>query len=674
MRMDVTVTSPFWKRYRETVANGVVPYQWAVINDERPIDVPTQSQYGSATEIDPHYSHAVRNLSIAAGIEDGEFHGMVFQDTDVYKWLEEAAYTLEYAPNNDLQALCDSVVDLIAVAQQDDGYLVTPFIIRSGRYAHRARFSQLQQSHELYSMGHAIEALVAYHHVTGNTKALRIACGMANAIRSAFGPEAGKIHAADGHPEIELALGRLYESTGDRNYLDLAQFFINVRGTDPEFYERQNEQVGDPDDDIFPTMRGEDPAYLQDNRPLREQTEVQGHAVRAVYLLTGAAMVARLTDDDALKSAVRRLWHNITARRMAITGGIGSTHINESFTYDYDLPNDTPYNETCASVGMAMLAKQMLMLDPCGEYADVLERELYNGALTGIALDGTKFFYGNMLEVDPQGTARNPDRFHASDRRQSWFGCACCPANIARLIASVDQYLYTVDEDSRTIYAHQFIANTVTFDDGVHIEQHTNMPWDGTVRFTVTVPRDAQPVRMGVRIPSWSRNSYELAVNGEDMSAARPQQGFVLIEAPVGTTHITLQLDMSVRFMRANTRVRADAGRIAVMRGPLVYCAEEADNAIPLWNYHVRVEDVNRAISVRSDELEGITTVTVPAVRRIDMAEVLQRDDEIDTQPLYDDVHTNPLMERPSTLTLIPYYAWANRERGQMQVWFDADM
>ena len=665
---NVTITSPFWNRYRESVAREVIPYQWQIINDERRIEIPVDPAGNDDGEVNDglsrEWSHAVRNLRVAAGDVDAPFNGMVFQDSDVYKWLEEAAYALAYQPDAQLQALCDEVVDLIARAQQPDGYLDTPFQIKSGGYARRRRFSQIQQSHEMYVMGHYIEAGVAYWQVTGNEQALQIACRMADCLDANFGDEDGKIPGADGHPEIELALARLYEATNESRYLRLARYFIDVRGKDPDFYDEQNKAVhaeGLPA--IFPAMETWSHEYTLTARPIRDQQTAVGHAVRVAYLLAGVMQVGRLTNDEGLLRTGERLWNNIVHKRMYITGGIGSTHVGEAFTYDYDLPNDTMYGESCASVGMCFVARQMLEHELRGEYADVLEKELFNGAIAGIALDGKHFFYVNPLEADVQATENNPDRRHVLLERAQWFGCACCPSNIARLIASVDRYLYTVREDERMIAAHQFIANDARFFDDVRVKQESDFPREGVVRFTVDVPEGADPVIFQVRIPSWSPE-YRLTVDGVDVTGEMPvHDGFVSVEV-ADRTVVELELDMSVKYMRANTAIRHDAGRLAVMRGPVVYCAESCDNRAPLWDYRIgdsAGEDI--ACAAGTGVLEGLQTVSVPALRT---------PDDASDAPLYMPADHGARQADHTRLEMIPYHAWANRGASQMQVWFTA--
>ena len=487
------------------------------MNDEIDTTVPDDP---AGNQLADNKGHAVANLKVVTGELDDEFHGMVFQDSDVYKWLEEAAYALAYHPDPELKALCDRTVNLIARAQQPDGYLDTPYQVKSGVWVDRPRFSLIQQSHQMYVMGRYIEAAVAYHQVTGNEQALEVAKKMADCLDANFGPEEGKIHGADGHPEIELALAKLYEEPGEKRYLTLSRYLIDVRG----------------------------------------QQTADGHAVRVGYLCTGVAHVGRLLGDQGLIDTAKRFWKNIVTRRMYVTGAIGSTHVGESFTYDYDLPNDTMYGETCASVAMSMFAQQMFDLEPKGEYADVLEKELFNGSIAGISLDGKQYYYVNALETTPDGLA-NPDRHHVLSHRVDWFGCACCPANIARLIASVDRYIYTERDGGKTVLSHQFIANKAEFASGLTVEQRSDFPWNGHVEYTVSLPASAtdSSVRFGLRIPGWSLGSYALTVNGKS-AVAQPEDGFVYLMVNAGDT---LELDMSVKFVRANSRVRSDAGQVA---------------------------------------------------------------------------------------------------------------
>ena len=536
------------------------------MNDEIDTTVPDDP---AGNQLADNKSHAVANLKVVAGELDDEFHGMVVQDSDVYKWLEEAAYALAYHPDPELKALCDRTVNLIARAQQPDGYLDTPYQVKSGVWADRPRFSLIQQSHEMYVMGHYIEAAVAYHQVTGNEQALEVAKKMADCLDANFGPEEGKIHGADGHPEIELALAKLYEEPGEKRYLTLSQSLIDVRGQDPQFYAKQLKALNG--DNIFPDLGFYKPTYFQAAEPVRGQQTADGHAVRVGYLCTGAH-VDRLLGDQGLIDTAKRFWKNIVTRRMYVTGAIGSTHVGESFTYDYDLPNDTMYGETCASV---------------------------------------------------------------------------------------DRYIYTERDGGKTVLSHQFIANKAEFASGLTVEQRSDFPWNGHVEYTVSLPASAtdSSVRFGLRIPGWSLDSYALTVNGKS-AVAQPEDGFVYLMVNAGDT---LELDMSVKFVRANSRVRSDAGQVAVMRGLLVYCVEQADNPGDLWNYRLAdgVDAAAAKTEFQSDLLGSVDTVSLPAVRE-------QADS--DDAALYASVDVAPATEA-AILTLVPYYSWANREVGQMRVW-----
>lgn len=536
------------------------------MNDEIDTTVPDDP---AGNQLADNKSHAVANLKVVAGELDDEFRGMVFQDSDVYKWLEEAAYALAYHPDPELKALCDRTVNLIARAQQPDGYLDTPYQVKSGVWADRPRFSLIQQSHEMYVTGHYVEAAVAYHQVTGNEQALEVAKKMADCLDANFGPEEGKIHGADGHPEIELALAKLYEEPGEKRYLTLSQSLIDVRGQDPQFYAKQLKALNG--DNIFPDLGFYKPTYFQAAEPVRGQQTADGHAVRVGYLCTGAH-VGRLLGDQGLIDTAKRFWKNIVTRRMYVTGAIGSTHVGESFTYDYDLPNDTMYGETCASV---------------------------------------------------------------------------------------DRYIYTERDGGKTVLSHQFIANKAEFASGLTVEQRSDFPWNGHVECTVSLPASAtdSSVRFGLRIPGWSLGSYALTVNGKS-AVAQPEDGFVYLMVNAGDT---LELDMSVKFVRANSRVRSDAGQVAVMRGLLVYCVEQADNPGDLWNYRLAdgVDAAAAKTEFQSDLLGGVDTVSLPAVRE-------QADS--DDAALYVSADVAPATEA-AILTLVPYYSWANREVGQMRVW-----
>lgn len=642
---QVQVTSEFWQRYRNLVVKEVLPYQWEVMNDQANINIADDPQNNGQD----NNSHAIANLKIAAGLKSGHHYGFPFQDTDVYKWLEAAAYSFSYHQDDNLKKMTDELIDLIADAQDDDGYLSTYFQID----APERKFKRLQQSHELYTMGHYIEAGVAYYQATSNQKALQIAERMADCIDKNFGLKDGQIHGYDGHPEIELALARLFEATQEQRYLDLAHYFLNQRGQNPEFFDEQIKADG-VDRDLIAGMRDFPRRYYQAAEPIKDQQTADGHAVRVVYLCTGMAMVARHTGDQELLAACKRFWNDIVKRRMYITGNIGSTTTGEAFTYDYDLPNDTMYGETCASVGMSFFAKEMLKIEAKGEYGDILEKELFNGSLSGMSLDGKHFFYVNPLEADPTASKLNPGKSHILTHRADWFGCACCPANLARLITSVDQYIYTVHDN--TILSHQFIANEASFSDGVTVTQTNNFPWQGDIKYHLE-NANHKTYQFGIRVPQWSQAEFSVAVNGQNVDATI-EDGFIYLTIDQDNVDIELTLNMATKLMRSNNRVKANFGQVAVTRGPLVYAAEEADNEAPLWDYHVNMKD-DTTYDYQEETLGGVGVITVPATR-----EQLESTDDA----LYKSIDDVP-NEIDTQLTLVPYYSWANRLNGQMRVW-----
>ena len=640
---QIEITSDFWKGYRELIVDTVLPYQWSVMNDEADIDIVGEPGGKPITSTN---SHVIANLAIAQGLEEGRFSGYPFQDSDAYKWLEAAAYSFSYNKDDNLRQITDKLIDLIDGAQEEDGYLVTYFQIECPE----RRFKRLQQSHEHYTMGHYIEAGIAYYRATGNEKALAIATRMADCIERSFGREPGKIDGADGHPEIEMALAKLYELTGEKKYIDLANYFVTWRGADPTFYEKQNLEDG-LENEMISGMGVMPPSYYQADGVPVDQEMLEGHAVRVVYLCAGMAHVARITKDGALMAACRRFWTSIVSKRMFVTGGVGSTNLGEAFTADYDLPNDTMYGETCASVGMVFFARQMLANHTSSEYGDVIERELFNGALSGMSLDGKHFFYVNPLEVDPEISQKNPSRKHALSRRAEWFGCACCPSNLARLITSIEQYIYAVKGD--TILVDQFIANQAQFEHGLSIQQQNSFPWQGDVRIKVTNPQKKK-CQIGVRIPKWSAKQFQLRVNGKK-TALQPVDGYVYLALESTETDIQIQFDMGIKYLQANNQVRYDIGKIAVQRGPLVYCSEQADNPDALWKYRIDLEGERKAVH-HEGLLGGVTMVYAAGERLIDQQ-----------QDLYSEYQV-PKVEK-TEIKFVPYYAWANRQEGQMAVW-----
>lgn len=642
----VSITDRFWSRYREIVHDKMLPYQWAVLNDEIDVKIEKERNDGSSPN---EKSHAMANFRIAAKLENGDHYGWVFQDSDVYKWLEAAAYVLRYHPEDlKLRSDADSVVDLIAAAQADDGYLNTFYTIRFPK----RRFKRLAESHELYCAGHFFEAAAAYYEVTGNNKVLTVATHFADLIEKTFGPDK-EIDGFDGHEEVKIGLMKLYRVTGDRRYLDLTKYFLDVRGTKPDFFTEQLKN--DPGEDPIKGVSEAPLSYFQaDIRPV-DQTVARGHAVRQVYLLTAMADYAAESKDPDMLAACCRLWRDITDRQMYVTGGIGSTVHGEAFTFDHNLPNDTMYCETCAAVGMIFFARRMLENELNGEYADIMERVLYNSAISGMALDGQHFFYVNPLEVIPEACKKDPGKPHVMTVRPAWLGCACCPPNLARLIASLDDYIYTVRDD--TVAINLFISSEASFDladnKKMSISMDSLYPKKGEIH--IKVNGDG---RLAIRVPSYAKNvSLE---HDHDPLEMHQKSGYIYVTGPFTDEEITLQFSVEPIIWKSHPYVRADIGRLAVSRGPFVYCAESVDNGDHLECLMIRPDTAIRY------ELEdgplGHIGVLYASGFRYQVPE--------DT-PLYRPANEPDSKQNyaPVEIKLIPYYAWANRGENEMSVW-----
>ena len=645
--MKTVVNDTFWNRYKELVRTGMIPYQWKVLNDD--IDIKIEKERNDAS-IPSEKSHAIENFKIAAGRAKGEHYGWVFQDSDVYKWLEAAAYTLKNHWDDDLKKITDEVVDLIADAQEKSGYLNTYFTIMEPGH----KYKRLGESHELYCAGHFIEAAVAYHQATGSQKALDIAIKLADHIDSSFGPKEGKIHGCDGHEEVEIGLMRLYHLTGEKRYLKLSEYFLLQRGQDPDFFKRQfREDTGKP---AIGGLYNAPLTYFQIHAPILEQDTAEGHAVRLVYMCTALADVAASTGNKDLEAVCRKIWRNIVDKRMFITGGIGSTVNGESFTLDYDLPNDTMYCETCASIGLIFFARQMLRLGADGEFADVMERALYNTALAGMALDGKHFFYVNPLEVVPEKSEKDPTKSHVKVVRPDWLGCACCPPNLARLIASVEDYIYSDRGDS--VLVNLFIKSGMEkeYEGGkLTIDIDANYPRDGIISFAINNTGN-KAMRVGIRIPGWSKeNSGE--VNGVKADIT-PDNGYWYIEAGSGEMRVTLELDMTPRRWYANPLVSEDVDKVSIARGPQVFCAEGVDNGD---NLHLLMLPKSAALkcSWQEELLEGVEVIEADGIRTVAAKE----------GGLYRKAKAGAT--EPVKIKMIPYYAWANRGRNEMRVWLN---
>ncbi|MBB2974129.1 glycoside hydrolase family 127 protein [Mesorhizobium sp. RMAD-H1] len=560
----------------------------------------------------------------------------MFWDSDLGKSIETVAYSLYRRPNPRLEARVDAIIDMYEKLQDEDGYLNAWF----QRVQPDRRWKNLRDHHELYCGGHLIEGAVAYYQATGKRKLLDIMCRYADYLTTVFGRGEGQLRGYCGHEEIELALVKLARVTGQKKYLDLAKFFVDERGTQPHFFDEEARRDGrTPEDFIQKSYE-----YGQAHLPVREQKKVVGHAVRAMYLYSGMADIATEYHDDSLTSALETLWDDLTTKQMYITGGIGPEASNEGFTDYYDLPNESAYAETCASVGLVFWANRMLGRGPNRRYADIMEQALYNGAMAGLSLDGKTFFYENPLE--------SKGKHH----RWIWHHCPCCPPNIARLMASIGSYMYAVAEDE--IAVHLYGESKAHFDVGganVGLTQKTRYPWDGAIRFEVAADRPAR-FTLSLRIPGWAHGA-SVKVNGETLDLSDVTvDGYARIEREWQSgDHVDLDIPLIPRVLWANPLVRQDAGRAALMRGPLVYCAEGVDNGDNL-NAIELTGNVAEAKTTEIPELNGAVALDLPVTRdEADWGDMLYR--------------TAPPTKRETTARFIPYPFWDNRAPGEMLVW-----
>jgi len=572
----------------------------------------------------------------------------IFWDSDVAKWIEAAAYSLATHPDKALETKIDAVVEQMAAAQGKDGYLNSHYL----RVEPDKRWTNLRDCHELYCAGHLMEGAVAYYQATGKRTFLDVMCRYADHIGRVFGPKKGQKRGYCGHPEVELALMKLHHATGNRRYLDLAAYFVDERGRQPHYFDKEAKARGE---DIKPA-RPRDYSYFQAHRPLREQTEVVGHAVRALYIYCGMADVAAATGDRSLVTALKRLWANVTARRMHVTGGLGPTCRNEGFTFDYDLPNENAYDETCANIALVFWAHRMLHMDPDGRYADVMELALYNSVISGISWGGDHFFYANPLAahpgVDPHGSIHGADYHY---RRSAWFGCACCPPNIARLLASLGGYIYSQGRGEARV--NLYVTGQGELDvDGqrVVLRQKTTYPWDGNVTLTVE-PAAPATFAVALRIPGWCRGA-RLKVNGRSFPV-RTDKGYVrLVRRWTAGDRIALTMPMPVERIEANPQVRQDAGRVALQRGPVVYCLEEVDSG----------RNLNDLVLPRSAKLTAKFEPALLGGVVVVRGKALCRDPKGWAGRLYGAAATP---RRLVAIKAVPYAVWANRQPGEMLVW-----
>ena len=611
--------------------------------------------------------HRYKNFEMAAytlqhpghkGLETKEwnvskFMGFSFDDTDVYKTIEGASYILQTYPDKKLKAYIDSVLDVVAAAQEPDGYLYTARTINPkhphGWSGDKRWVKDEELSHELYNLGHMVDAACAHYQATGSTKFLDIAKRYADCVVREVGPKDGQAKVVPGHQIAEMALARLYTLTGEKKYLDEAKYLLDYRG---------KTKIRNP--------------YSQSHEPILKQSEAVGHAVRAGYMYAGIADVAALTQDSDYIKTIDRIWDNIVSKKYYITGGVGARHAGEAFGSNYELPNMTAYNETCAAISMVYLFERMFLLHGDSKYIDCLERTLYNGVISGMSMDGGRFFYPNPLSSDGK-YAFNADN---NTTRQPWFGCACCPSNLCRFIPSVPGYLYGVKDNN--IFVNLFAANVSTIKvngKDVILEETTEYPWNGDIKITVK-KSNAKNANLLIRIPGWTRNqvvpsdlyqfadketpSYSVTVNGKAVEAdLSANKGYLPVKNIRKGDVVRIHFDMPVRTVIANQKVADDKSKVAVERGPLVYCAEAADNnGEPVLRAVMGKKPTFNVVdnySIQNTETKNAQAFTVKAIKT-------------EGQILNDSADGISL--KNCTLTLIPYYAWNHRGANQMNVWF----
>jgi DUF1680 family protein len=599
----VTLRDGFWERRRRAVREVMLPAQYQKLEE---------------TERLENFRRTVRG-------ESGTFSGLYFNDTDVYKWLEAAAWTLATDDDPALDRLVDDVIALVGAAQQPDGYLDN-FYTLGGL---DKKWTELVRTHELYCAGHLIQAAVAHHRATSKTNLLAIARGFADHICDELGPvESGRKPGTDGHEEIEMAMIELARDTGEQRYLDQARYLIDARGHG---------------------LAGGD-EYHQDHKPFRELDAMVGHAVRAVYYNAGVADLYAETGEPALLATLERLWQNMTTRRMYVTGGIGARYDGEAFGIDHELPNARAYTETCAAIGSVMWNWRMLLITGDAKYADLIEQTLHNAVICGISIDNRTYLYENPLSDD------------GSKRREEWFYCSCCPPNVARTFASLPGFVATTSDEG--IWIHLYGESEINVarpnDRKVRLTQHTRYPWDGRIEIEV----DGEGAFMlFLRIPGWSKGA-SLEINGEAFAGELTPGAYTAIDRVWSAGDIVrLDLPMDVRIVESHPYVQENAGKVAVFRGSLLYCVEQADNpGLDPRDVGIKPTAVFNA-EHWPDTLHGVTALrTTGVVERVDTSW---------SDQLYRPAGAGPARATPEQvqLTLIPYFAWGNREHGPMEVW-----
>ena len=609
---NVELTDNFWSKRIATNRDVTIPYCFQKCEE----------------------THRIANFEVAGGLVEGTFEGIRYNDSDVFKIMEGAAYSLQQKYDPKLDEYLDSLIFKIAAAQEDDGYLYTIRTIKGDsamteREGKERWVEERNHSHELYNVGHMYEAAVAHYNATGKTNFLDIAIKNANLIDSEFGP--GKRHVAPGHQEIEIGLTKLYRVTGEKKYLDLAQFFLDDRGTS----DKRNYTSAD---------QYENGSYWQDHKPVVKQDEAVGHAVRAVYMYSGMADVAALTGNQDYISAINKIWENVVGKKYYITGGIGALYDGEAFGANYQLPNRA-YNETCAAIANVFWNQRMFLMTGESKYIDVLERTLYNAVLPGISFEGNTFFYPNVLEFD----GKDPFNQGATERKP-WFDCSCCPSNLSRFIPAVPNYIYAQKDNE--IFVNLFVASKTGFDlkkQKFQMEQDTKYPWEGNVKFRISADKPVK-FNLKIRVPGWAVNKpvpgdlyayleepvkeTRLFINNEP-AEIKTVNGYISIDKSwKDGDMIELVLPMETKKVIPNENIKDIAGKVAIERGPIVYCAEQVDNPAGVLNRKINMES-EFSLKYDSALLQGVVKLET------------------------------------DSLKLIPYYAWSHRGLGEMEVWFN---
>lgn len=615
---DVTITGAFWSERLDTVLRRTIPSQHAQLQKYNVLDSLKLPQPVPPLTFKPH----------ANG-----FSTQIFWDSDVGKWIEAASYALSHRRDAGVEAQIEAITDDLEKAQEPDGYVNCWYLEREPQN----RWTNLRDNHELYNLGHLLEGAVAYMRATGRDRLMKVMERAFDHVATVFGTGPGQKRGYCGHPEVELALIKAWHATGQRKYLDLASYFVDERGRQPHYFDLESDARGEPAGSFGQGTH----EYSQSHMPVRAQAKVVGHAVRAFYLYTAMADLAAEHGDAALRQACERLWQDVTSTRMYVTGGFGPSERNEGFTQDYDLPNDTAYAETCASVAMVFWAARMLNLDLDGQYADLLERALYNNALAGLSREGDTYFYDNKLDSD------------GSHRRWDWHPCPCCTMNVARLVASIGGYVFGLAQDEVAIHLYGGAQADLPVAGGrVRIAETSNYPWEGTIRVAVD-PDAARRFTLSLRLPAWSTGA-RARVNGADVPVTHERGYLRLTRDWLPGDVVDLDLPMPAQRLWAHPEVRADIGRVALRRGPLVFCFEGQDQDAPL--HRLRLP---RAAALtpefHPDLLGGIAVIRAEGSAVTEPGPALYR--------------TTPPSEAPSPLLAVPYYIWCNRGPNPMQVW-----